>query len=629
MIVGTAGHIDHGKTALVKALTGVDADRLAEEKARGITIDLGFAYADMGDGSITGFVDMPGHERLIHNMVAGAGGIDLALIVVAADDGIMPQTREHLAILALLGLRRAVVAISKADLADETRMTALSDEITAALAPTAMAGAPVIAVSAHSGQGIGALRAALAAAAAATPAPDDSGRFRMIVDRAFTLEGAGTVVTGIVRSGAARVGDQLVLSPSGRGVRLRGLRVQNRPAEQARAGDRVALNLAGITRDQAGRGDVVLAPDLHAPCDRVDAVLHWTDPRPPGGGMRARFHCGTADADARIVPLGGGLEGGVLVQLVLDRPLALGQGEHFILRDPSASRTLGGGRLLDLRPPARRRATPARHLALRSHAEADPAVALAGLLAHEPFFADLDAFLRDRAIDPARAGGIAGGAAIIGTAPAIVLDPARLADLDAQTDRQLAAFHEANPDLQGMGREALRLSLNPRLPESAFAALLRAAAGDGRVALAGGFVRLSAHAPQMAAADEALLLRITPDLGGAARFRPPRVRDLAAGLEMDEREIRRVLKLAARLGRVDQIAHDHFFLRATTGEMAAFARELSAAGTEGWFTAASFRDRMDNGRKVAIQILDFFDRLGMTQRRGDLRRINPHRRDLF
>ncbi|MBA4489471.1 selenocysteine-specific translation elongation factor [uncultured Paracoccus sp.] len=628
MIVGTAGHIDHGKTALIEALTGTDADRLAEEKARGITIDLGFAYADLGDGSLTGFVDVPGHEKLIHTMVAGAGGVDLALIVIAADDGIMPQTREHLAILSLLGVSRAVVAISKADLADADRIAALHAEIAAELAATPMAGAPMVAVSARTGQGIADLRGLLAQAAADTVRRDAAGQPRLIVDRSFTMEGTGTVVTGILRAGRIGPGDHLTISPSGQAVRVRGVRAQNRPVARAEAGMRVALNLAGVAKDQVGRGDVVLAPELHAPTDRMDAVLRWIAPTPLRSGMRARLHIGTAEAEARIVPLNAYLPGGELVQLVLDRPLALGWGDAFILRDGSASRTLGGGRVLDLRAPARRRGVPDRHAALSAMALADPAEALAALLEIAPFHVALDVFLRDRALAPDAP--VTGAAVILGPAEArIALSLSRLAALQDQMSALLASYHADNPDHQGIGQEALRLSLTPRLPVPGFAALLRQEADAGRIAVEAGFVRLPGHAPSMGPEDEALYARILPLLSGEGRFRPPRVRDLAETLDVPESETRRLLKLAQRLGRVDQIARDHFFLRTTTAEMAAIIRALSDAALDGWFGAPAFRDQLQNGRKVAIEILDFYDRLGLTLRRGDLRRVNPHRARLF
>lgn len=269
MLIGTAGHIDHGKTALVRALTGVDADRLPEEKARGITLDLGYAYVPLPDGTVLGFVDVPGHERLVHNMLAGATGIDFVLLVVAADDGPMPQTREHLEILDLLGLARGAVALNKTDLVDASRLAAATAEVEALLAGTGLAGSPVFPVSARTGEGIEVLRRHLEAAVASTPARETRGRFRLAIDRSFTLAGAGTVVTGTVFSGVVRVGDRLTLSPAGTPVRVRSIHAQNRPADEGRAGERCALNLSGVEREAVRRGEWVLDPALHAPSPQI------------------------------------------------------------------------------------------------------------------------------------------------------------------------------------------------------------------------------------------------------------------------------------------------------------------------------------------------------------------------
>ncbi|MFO1164267.1 MAG: selenocysteine-specific translation elongation factor [Paracoccus sp. (in: a-proteobacteria)] len=357
MIVGTAGHIDHGKTALVKALTGTDADRLAEEKARGITIELGFAYADLGAGAVTGFVDVPGHERFVHTMLAGAGGIDLALLVIAADDGIMPQTREHLAILDLLGIGRGIVALTKSDLADAARIATLGAEIAALLAPTTLAGAPVLPVSALSGVGIGDLRDALAQAEAQAIRRASDGRFRLAVDRSFTLTGAGTVVTGTVLSGQVALGDQILISPSGLSARVRGIHAQNRKAEQGFAGQRCALNLTGdgISRDAISRGQVALDPALHAPTLRMDVELRLlaTEARALQPWQPVHLHLGAAETSARVIALDGPLlpGGAGLAQIALDHPIAANVGDRFILRDISARRTIGGGRVVDLRAP--------------------------------------------------------------------------------------------------------------------------------------------------------------------------------------------------------------------------------------------------------------------------------------
>ncbi|MDO5622296.1 MAG: selenocysteine-specific translation elongation factor [Paracoccus sp. (in: a-proteobacteria)] len=625
MIIGTAGHIDHGKTALVKALTGTDADRLAEEKARGITIDLGFAYADLGAG-VAGFVDVPGHERLIHTMLAGAGGIDLALLVVAADDGIMPQTREHLAILDLLGLTHGIIALTKADLAGPERRAEVIAQIRAATAGTGLADAPVIAVSSLTGEGVDDLRAALIAAG--TEARPD-GRFRLAVDRSFTLAGAGTVVTGTVISGTVAVGDMVTISPSGLTARVRGIHAQNRPADRGATGQRCALNLAGdsIAKDAIHRGDMVLDPVLHAPTDRIDAHLTVLpgEPKPLTTWFPARLHSHAAEVGARIVPLADDLRPGDSgpVQLVLDRPIAATVGDRFILRDVSASRTIGGGRFLDLRAPARKRRTPERLTSLQAAALPAPQ-ALAGLLALAPV--DLPGFARDRALTEAALDQARAGSETIGH---LAISEPMLRGLRAGITAALTDFHTENPDLPGMGRERLRLALTPRLPKDAFLTLLRTESDAGRIMLDGAFLRLPGHEVRLTPEDEALFAQIAPALHGETRFRPPRVRDFAGDLGVDEREIRRVLRLTQKLGRTDQIAHDHFFAREVTREMVAIILDVAAQAEDGWFTAPVFRDRVQNGRKVAIEILDFFDRHGLTLRRGDLRRINPHRADLF
>ncbi len=634
MIVGTAGHIDHGKTALVKALTGIDADRLAQEKARGITIELGFAYADLGAGAVTGFVDVPGHERFVHTMLAGAGGIDLVLLVVAADDGIMPQTREHLAILDLLKVPRGIVALSKSDLVPAERIAALSAQIAALLAPTALAGSPVLPVSAKSGAGVDALREALALAEAETTARASDGLFRLVIDRSFTLAGAGTVVTGTVVSGRVALGDQITLSPSGLTARVRGIHAQNRKSDQGFAGQRCALNLTGdgITREAISRGDVALDPVLHAPAQRMDIRLHLlpSEGRPLAPWQPVHLHLGAAETSARVTALADPLIPGTsgLAQIALDRPIAATVGDRFILRDISARRTIAGGTVIDLRAPARRRATPQRLAALQAMALPDPARALAALADHA--LTDLDAFARDRALSQAqleRALAASGMAVIAGTR--LALGPASLSALRDQMLAELGLFHQNNADLQGLGRERLRLMLTPRLPRDGFAAFIRAEAEAGRIALDGAFVRLPGHTPRLSPEDEALLAQVLPRLTGEARFRPPRTRDFASDLTVDEADMRRILRMAARQGRIDQIAHDHFFARETTVEMVGILRDLAANSADGWFSAPDFRDRVQNGRKVAIQILDFFDRLGLTLRRGDLRRINPHRIDLF
>lgn len=368
MIVGTAGHIDHGKTALVRALTGVDADRLAEERERGISIDLGFAYLDRPDGSTMGFVDMPGHERFMRNMLAGATGIDFVLLVVAADDGVMPQTREHLAVVELLGLTRGAVAITKCDAVEAGRSAEAAEEVRALLAGGPLAEAPVFEVSALTGQGVPALLEALDEASAQARAAQEQGRFRFAVDRSFSLQGVGTVVTGSVWGGAIAVGDKVVVSPGGAEARVRALHVQNKPAQRAHGGQRCGINLGRTEASAIRRGDFLLDPFLHAPSDRIDARLHLlaAEERALRHWSPVRVHHGAAEVPSRIAvledePIAPGASG--RVQIVFERPIAAAVTDPFVIRDTTGSRTMGGGRFVDLRPPRRRRKQP-RRLAL-------------------------------------------------------------------------------------------------------------------------------------------------------------------------------------------------------------------------------------------------------------------------
>lgn len=638
MIVGTAGHVDHGKTALVRALTGVDGDRLKEEKARGITIDLGFAYLPLPDGTTLGFIDVPGHERFVHTMVAGAAGIDIALLVVAADDGVMPQTREHLAILDLLGTRRALIAVTKVDLATPERLAEVKAQIREATKATALAGADFLTVSSATGEGIDALRERLVAEARALDERSDEGRFRLAVDRVFTLPGIGVVVTGTVLSGLVRLRDALRISPSGLPARVRSLHAQNQSVEIGRAGDRCALNLTGegITKDAIHRGDMLVDPFLHAPTDRIDARLHLipSEPRAVEPWLAVRLHHGAAEVGARVIPLEGQqLRPGHAadVQLVLDRPIAAAVLDRFVLRDVSARRTMGGGQFIDLRAPERHRRTPARQAERAAFSIDDPRQSLAALLDASSSASDLDVFARDRALSAAAMQEI-----VAALSPLVFADEERVAIGATQWQRFVAAvierlegFHAAYPDSQGMAREKLRKAVKPELPPSAFALALKHVDLATHVARDGAFVRLASHVMQLTASRETQWTAAAPLLAGEARFRPPRVRDIAGVLSLPEADIRQLLKLVARMGLVDEVSHDHFFLRTTVHEMLQIAADIEAHAADGWLTAAPFRDRLDCGRKVAILVLEFFDRHGVMLKRGTLRRIQPRYLDLF
>jgi len=620
MIVGTAGHIDHGKTALVKALTGVDADRLKEEKARGITIDLGYAYSDLGDGRQLGFVDVPGHERFVHNMLAGATGIDAALLVVSAAEGIKPQTVEHLQIVDLLGLDRGLVALTKADLADDDQLLERMAEIESLLSTTALAGSEIVPVSALTGQGVDELKAKLLVMGES--AKGTTGFARLAVDRCFVLPGAGVVVTGTVHAGEIRVDDRLLLTPSGLEARVRSLHAQNRPAETGRAGERCALNLSGpkLSKEAVRRGDWVVSPELHQPSDRLDVRLKLlaSEPQPLKHWSPVHVHLGAAHVMGRVALLQGDrLSPGetALAQLVLEEKVGAIAGDRAILRDPSATRTMAGAEVIDPFGPPRNRRTPRRLAELGALATSGTGF-LAELLSLDAGHVDLARLSLAHNLRPAevdRLLGEAGGVRVQGFGFLEgTLDAARRDIADT-----LAAFHKSNADAPGLQPERLRVALKQRWPARAFQALLEREVAAKTVAIDGGFVRLPGHSLKLGARDEALWKKMSAELT-RERFRPPRVRDFAQAYGEPEPNVRKVLRQLARLGRVVEVAPDQFFLRPVVAEMIAIAHELGPD-----FTAAQFRDRLDNGRKVAIQILEFFDRHGITLRRGDLRRTVP------
>lgn len=622
MIVGTAGHIDHGKTALVKALTGVDADRLKEEKARGITIDLGYAYSDLGGGHQLGFVDVPGHERFVHNMLAGATGIDAALLVVSAVEGIKPQTVEHLQIIDLLGLDRGIVALTKADLADDDQILDRMAEVETLLSSTSLAGAEIIPVSAVTGQGVDELKAKLLALGESGKGA--SGFARLAVDRCFVLSGAGVVVTGTVHAGEIKVDDRLLLTPSGLEARVRSLHAQNRPAEIGRAGERCALNLTGarLSKEAIRRGDWVVSPDLHAPTDRIDVRLSLlaSEAHPLKHWSPVHVHMGAAHVMGRVALLEGDKlapADTALAQLVLEEKVGALAGDRVILRDPSATRTIAGAMVIDPFGPPRNRRAERRLAQLGALAEADRE-SLARLLRLDTGHVDLARFGQSRNLRPAEVEKLLQAAEGVGLAGfgflATTLAQARQDVVDT-----LKAFHESKPDAPGLQAERLRVGLKQRWPAPVFQALLDQEVRAKTVVVDGPFLRLPGHSLVLGARDEALWKKISAEMT-RDRFKPPRVRDFAQAYGASEPDVRKLLQRLGKLGRVVELAPDHYFLRPTVAEMIGIA-----AAFDHDFTAAEFRDKLDNGRKVAIQILEFFDRQGITVRRGDLRRTVPQK----
>jgi selenocysteine-specific elongation factor len=626
MIVGTAGHIDHGKTALVKALTGVDADRLKEEKARGITIDLGYAYSDLGDGRQLGFVDVPGHERFVHNMLAGATGIDAALLIVSAAEGIKPQTVEHLQIMDLLGLDRGVVALTKADLVDDDQLLERMAEVETLLSSTTLRGAEIVPVSALTGRGVEELKSRLLLLGESTKGA--TGFARLAVDRSFVLSGAGVVVTGTVHAGEIRVDDRLLLTPSGLEARVRSLHAQNRPAEVGRAGERCALNLAGarLSKDAIRRGDWVVSPELHAPTDRLDVRLSLlaSEGQPLKHWAPVHVHLGSAHVMGRVALLEGDTlkpAGSALAQLVLEEKIGALAGDRVILRDPSAIRTIAGASVIDPFGPPRNRRSERRLAELAALAVSDAAV-LPKLLRLDAGFIEVGRFGLSRNLRPVDVDRLlqdSGGVRLEGYG--LLADTLAAARKDIVDT--LKAHHETKPDAPGLQPERLRLALAKRWPPAVFKALVDQEVKAKKVTVDGAFLRLPGHSLTLGARDEGLWRKISAELI-RERYKPPRVRDFANAYAVPEAEMRRLLQRLAKIGRVVEVAPDQYFLRPVVAEMIGIAH---AFGRE--FTAAEFRDKLDNGRKVAILILEFFDRHGVTVRRGDLRRTVPLKLEQF
>jgi selenocysteine-specific elongation factor len=623
VIVGTAGHIDHGKTALLQALTGQAGDRRREERERGMTIDLGYLYAALEPGAaLTGFIDVPGHERFTHNMLAGAQGIDLVLLVVAADDGVMPQTREHLAIVELLGIARAIVAITKCDRVEPARVETVREQVRTLLGPGPYAAAPLIALSSVTGQGVDTLRQALLEAQREVQQRSQTGGFRLSIDRAFSVAGAGIVVTGTAVSGVVAVGDTLRLGPLDKIVRVRGLHAQNQPADLAMAGQRVALNLSGerLALEQMHRGQWLTAEWLYAPTQRLDIDFQLLpgEPRAFEHFQPVHVHIGTQDVTGRVALLeGSSLVPGerMFAQILLNSPVQAVTGDPLILRDHSAQRTVGGGRVLDPFAPSRHRRSPERLAQLQaltaSHRLED---VLPMLLANSE--TGLDPQTLERQFNQPRANwSLPADVLLIETRQTPVLfSSLRWQTLQDEVLQHLARFHQLEPDQMGPDRDRLRRFTGSALDRSTFLSLLDHLLSDGTIAASGPWLHLPEHQVRLSEADEALWQQLQPQFD-AAGFDPPWVRDLGH----DEIAVRLLLRKMARLGLVHQVVRDLFYTDATIHRLAAMLLQLASDNPV--IQVSAFRDAVGLGRKRSIQILEYFDRLGLTRRFGDRRQI--------
>ncbi len=629
LIIGTAGHIDHGKTVLVKALTGRDTDRLAEEKERGISIDLGFAPLTFSDGSVAGIVDVPGHENFVRNMLAGATGVDLALLVVAADDGVMPQTREHLAILDLLGVTRAVVAVTKADLVEEDMLELVADEVGELLEGTALEGSPVIPVSGITGQGIDELRAELERQASEVRLKDEGLPTRLPIDRVFTLRGIGTVVTGTLWSGTIENNGQLELLPWSRPVRVRGLQVHDSDREAAYAGERVAVNLAGISREETSRGDVLTVPGYMRPTYMLDArvtlLRDWV--RPLRRGTRLRLHHGTREVLGRVYPLQTDrIEPGATAaaQLRLEAELVCAPGDRFVLRSYSPVTTIGGGIVVDAHPRKHRVHDPEAVRQFEELESGDLARAVAVYLERStaPVSASglvLASGLAPQAVDEGLERLLKSGLAVSsgGEKARVYLHRDHYESATEEMRRALASFHESRPLADGIARETLKKKLLSGWDPRSSDALLEGMEAAGVIETEGNVVRLAGSSVSVTGDQESHLEDILSRIA-ASPVSPPTVSELSAELGLDRGAVAELLGLAEREKKVIRVSPELYFSPDTVADVE--ERLRSAAGPEG-ITVSDFREVIGTSRKYALPLLEYFDRMRVTVRVGDLRKL--------
>ncbi|MFP6599321.1 MAG: selenocysteine-specific translation elongation factor [Deltaproteobacteria bacterium] len=631
-IVGTAGHIDHGKSVLVRALTGIETDRLPQEKERGISIELGFAYMDAPGGERIGVVDVPGHERFVRQMLAGAQGFDLVLLVVAADDGVMPQTEEHFEIVHLLGISNGIFVITKCDLVDEGRVEEVRSEIEVLAFGTPLEGAEVLAVAANEGRGIDELRQAILDKLDARAVTAAAGPFHMPVDRAFVLKGHGVVVTGTASAGTVGSGDALEIAPGGRMARVREVHVHGVAVERASAGQRVALNLSGVDRDQVGRGDTVASPGLDAESGLFAArvEIRPAAARPVASHDSVRLYIGTDDVLGTIVWLGGDSEVAPgefsHAQLRLRRPTVVLPGQRFVLRDESAQRTIGGGMVL--LPHVSRR---------RSAGDEDLLATLATGMSHQRIGAALGlcrglGMPGDRLALIARTTAeeihalVESGVVIglpSGPDPVLLSRADRYAACVSDLLDTVAGFHRSNSSAPGIESERLRSSLAGRdweLDDTAMRLLIDGLVDRERLIKKSGRLAHPDHRSSLGEGDEEIATQVLGEVreGSAS---PPSCKNLADLVSVDLRKLNEIVSVLVERGAVIRVSPELVFSSEAVSQIESRLRDHLAE--HGEVTAAGFRDLISASRKYSIPLLDYFDARGLTMRSGDVRRLRP------
>ncbi len=624
VIIGTAGHVDHGKSTLITALTGTNPDRLKEEQERGMTIDLGFAALALPGGQTVGIVDVPGHERFLKNMLAGAGGVDVVLLVIAADEGIMPQTREHLDILRLLDVKAGVVALTKCDLVDAEWLQLVTDEVRAFLQDTPLRHAPVIAVSAVTGQGLQELLNALQDAVARVPVREVNAPFRLPIDRVFTLAGAGTVVTGTLVSGRVRVGDAIEILPPGLHSRARQIQVHGRRVEEAVAGSRVAINLPGVEKEQLERGMVCAPPGVFQPTQAFDAQLSLLPNAAKGLAHRARIrlYLGTAEVIGRVSLLDRerlepGQQG--FVQLRLEKPLVAARGDRFVIRTYSPMFTVGGGTVLEPHAPRHKRFDSAVIERLQSLLGGDPEERVLAILAQSP--AGMDAAEVARRAEMELPGVLASLSRLEAQQRVVHVGEVWFArsvwdDLRWQAEGALQRYHQQNPLRVGMPREELRSTVARQLPARVFEAMLLRWQEEGVIALQGALVRLAGFTIRLNERQQRLAQRVEQILREAGVTPPPvEIISQQAGAPPDA--VRAMIQVLLEQGVLVRLEADLFFHRETIEQLAELVRRTIRE--RGSLSVGEFRDLTGSSRKFAVPLLEYFDSIRLTRRVGDVR----------
>lgn len=628
-IIGTAGHIDHGKTSLIRALTGEDTDRLKEEKERGISIDLGFAHLDLPDGNRAGIVDVPGHERFIRNMLAGAHGIDLVLFTVAADDGVMPQTEEHLDIVHLLGVRTALFVITKVDLVSPARVREVEEEIEILTLGTALESSPVLEFSTVTGQGLEEVRGKLAELLSHIHKPEPKGYFRLPVDRVFVLQGHGVIVTGTGLSGEIKTGDHVHSLPGRQKFRVRSIQVHNQSVDTAGWGQRVALNLSGQDRSVLERGDMICHEKLTLSSDRFDAFLEVRPAATKGikSHQRVRIHLGTAERLGKIIVLGSRdkveAKESAFCQVTLAEPLLVMRGDHFIVRDETGQRTLGGGQVMD--PWARRHRRREQNLEerLRALHESDGPGLIRAFLDGSPTLATsletisqflnlqesetrewLERTTNLKSFDSER--------------ERVYTTENKWNELTQKLQTTLQDFHSVHPLAPGMDMEEVRMKLTGDMSTRLFRDVVDLLAAQKTCVRDGNFLRLPQHKVKLGDTEQAISTKIKTFLAKTP-LSPPDLKELEKSVGVDRGKLSEVIRVLERQGDIVRVSSDLYYLKDAIDRIKGDLYRYYEAHEE--MTAATFRDILNSSRKYTIPLLEHFDRTGITVRVGDARRL--------